>query len=164
MSRSGSRWRRHGSCWPSCSRAAARRDRHAFDPLSRSDPAACSAIPRACTPRRSAIRIRHGADPYQRDSRLWRRGALRDVDQSRPHLRPQTSGLPSSASTATRARRTQARPQPRLSLAANRTIVEIWPKGETEWVEVPCAGEWFPDAFIGRMANVQRFAPARMRS
>ncbi|TIR96909.1 MAG: gfo/Idh/MocA family oxidoreductase, partial [Mesorhizobium sp.] len=23
---------------------------------------------------------------------------------------------------------------------------------------VPLTGEWFPDAFVGRMANVQRFA------
>ena len=36
---------------------------------------------------------------------------------------------------------------------------ELWirPKGETEWVEVPLQGSWFPDAFIGRMANLQRF-------
>lgn len=36
---------------------------------------------------------------------------------------------------------------------------ELWirPKGETEWVEVPLHGSWFPDAFIGRMANLQRF-------
>ncbi|RUV35745.1 Gfo/Idh/MocA family oxidoreductase [Mesorhizobium sp. M7A.F.Ca.MR.148.00.0.0] len=37
-------------------------------------------------------------------------------------------------------------------------VLEIYPKGGTDWVEVPLAGEWFPDAFIGRMANVQRFA------
>jgi len=30
-------------------------------------------------------------------------------------------------------------------------------KGETEWVAVPLRGAWFPDAFIGRMANLQRF-------
>ena len=37
---------------------------------------------------------------------------------------------------------------------------ELWirPKGETEWHQVPLAGAWFPDAFIGRMANLQRFA------
>ncbi len=36
---------------------------------------------------------------------------------------------------------------------------ELWirGKGETEWVEVPLRGSWFPDAFIGRMANLQRF-------
>lgn len=36
---------------------------------------------------------------------------------------------------------------------------ELWirPKGEPEWVEVPLRGSWFPDAFIGRMANLQRF-------
>jgi len=36
---------------------------------------------------------------------------------------------------------------------------ELWirPKGETEWVAVPLHGAWFPDAFIGRMANLQRF-------
>ena len=30
-------------------------------------------------------------------------------------------------------------------------------KGEAEWVRVPLHGGWFPDAFIGRMANLQRF-------
>lgn len=37
-------------------------------------------------------------------------------------------------------------------------ILEIYPKGGDGWVTVPLAGAWFPDAFIGRMANVQRFA------
>ncbi|MEO5758627.1 MAG: Gfo/Idh/MocA family oxidoreductase [Mesorhizobium sp.] len=37
-------------------------------------------------------------------------------------------------------------------------VLEIYPKGGTDWVSVPLAGEWFPDAFVGRMANVQRFA------
>lgn len=27
-----------------------------------------------------------------------------------------------------------------------------------EWTEVPLQGRWFPDAFVGRMANLQRFA------
>ena len=31
-------------------------------------------------------------------------------------------------------------------------------KGEAEWVNVPLHGGWFPDAFVGRMANLQRFA------
>ena len=30
-------------------------------------------------------------------------------------------------------------------------------KGETDWAHVPLVGGWFPDAFIGRMANLQRF-------
>jgi len=37
-------------------------------------------------------------------------------------------------------------------------IVEIYPKGGDGWVAVPLSGSWFPDAFVGRMANVQRFA------
>jgi predicted dehydrogenase len=37
-------------------------------------------------------------------------------------------------------------------------ILEIYPKGGTDWVAVPLTGEWFPDAFVGRMANMQRFA------
>jgi predicted dehydrogenase len=37
-------------------------------------------------------------------------------------------------------------------------VLEIFPKGGTDWVAVPLAGKWFPDAFVGRMANVQRFA------
>ncbi|MBA3447996.1 MAG: Gfo/Idh/MocA family oxidoreductase [Pseudaminobacter sp.] len=34
----------------------------------------------------------------------------------------------------------------------------IHPKGGGDWVDVPLQGAWFPDAFVGRMANVQRFA------
>ena len=37
-------------------------------------------------------------------------------------------------------------------------ILEIHPKGGDGWVAVPLCGAWFPDAFVGRMANVQRFA------
>jgi len=37
---------------------------------------------------------------------------------------------------------------------------ELWiqAKGEPDWVQVPLQGGWFPDAFVGRMANLQRFA------
>lgn len=36
---------------------------------------------------------------------------------------------------------------------------ELWikAKGEPDWVQVPLQGGWFPDAFVGRMANLQRF-------
>ncbi|CZT36822.1 Gfo/Idh/MocA family protein [Rhizobium sp. 9140] len=34
----------------------------------------------------------------------------------------------------------------------------IYPAGGSGWTEVPLQGTWFPDAFIGRMANLQRFA------
>lgn len=37
-------------------------------------------------------------------------------------------------------------------------ILEIYPKGGEGWVSVPLEGAWFPDAFAGRMANLQRFA------
>jgi predicted dehydrogenase len=37
-------------------------------------------------------------------------------------------------------------------------ILEIYPKGGDGWVTVPLEGTWFPDAFVGRMANLQRFA------
>jgi predicted dehydrogenase len=37
-------------------------------------------------------------------------------------------------------------------------ILEIYPKGGDAWIAVPLEGEWFPDAFVGRMANLQRFA------
>jgi predicted dehydrogenase len=37
-------------------------------------------------------------------------------------------------------------------------ILEIHPKGGDDWVTVPLKGSWFPDAFVGRMANLQRFA------
>lgn len=37
-------------------------------------------------------------------------------------------------------------------------ILEIHPKGGDGWVPVPLEGTWFPDAFTGRMANLQRFA------
>jgi predicted dehydrogenase len=33
----------------------------------------------------------------------------------------------------------------------------IRPKGEADWIDVPLRGAWFPDAFVGRMANLQRF-------
>jgi predicted dehydrogenase len=36
-------------------------------------------------------------------------------------------------------------------------ILQIYPKGGDGWVDVPLAGTWFPDAFVGRMANLQRF-------
>ena len=37
---------------------------------------------------------------------------------------------------------------------------ELWihPRGAKEWVKVDLKGSWFPDAFIGRMANLQRYA------
>ena len=37
-------------------------------------------------------------------------------------------------------------------------VLEIYPRGGADWITVPLAGEWFPDAFVGRMANVQRYA------
>jgi predicted dehydrogenase len=37
-------------------------------------------------------------------------------------------------------------------------ILEIYPKGGDGWVTVPLRGAWFPDGFVGRMANLQRFA------
>lgn len=36
--------------------------------------------------------------------------------------------------------------------------LSIRPRGQTDWVDVPLQGVWFPDAFVGRMANLQRFA------
>jgi predicted dehydrogenase len=36
-------------------------------------------------------------------------------------------------------------------------ILEIHPKGGEDWIAVPLKGAWFPDAFVGRMANLQRF-------
>ena len=37
---------------------------------------------------------------------------------------------------------------------------ELWilPTGGSDWVEVKLEGAWFPDAFVNRMANLQRFA------
>lgn len=37
---------------------------------------------------------------------------------------------------------------------------ELWiaTGAKTGWVQVPLAGPWFPDAFVGRMANLQRAA------
>ncbi|MDP2118855.1 MAG: Gfo/Idh/MocA family oxidoreductase [Hoeflea sp.] len=37
-------------------------------------------------------------------------------------------------------------------------ILEIRPRGGDSWIPVPLEGAWFPDAFVGRMANLQRFA------
>jgi predicted dehydrogenase len=36
-------------------------------------------------------------------------------------------------------------------------MLQIYPKGGDGWVDVPLVGTWFPDAFVGRMANLQRF-------
>jgi predicted dehydrogenase len=36
--------------------------------------------------------------------------------------------------------------------------LEIYPAGGDGWVDVPLRGAWMFDAFIGRMANLQRFA------
>lgn len=36
-------------------------------------------------------------------------------------------------------------------------ILEIYPRGGSDWVAIPLQGAWFPDAFVGRMANLQRF-------
>jgi predicted dehydrogenase len=37
---------------------------------------------------------------------------------------------------------------------------ELWirPDGGEDWISVPLEGAWFPDAFLNRMANLQRFA------
>ncbi|MBB5573080.1 MULTISPECIES: Gfo/Idh/MocA family protein [Rhizobium] len=37
---------------------------------------------------------------------------------------------------------------------------DLWirPAGGSDWVEVKLEGAWFPDAFVNRMANLQRFA------
>lgn len=37
-------------------------------------------------------------------------------------------------------------------------ILEIFPKDGDGWINVPLQGAWFPDAFMNRMANLQRFA------
>lgn len=37
-------------------------------------------------------------------------------------------------------------------------VLMIHPKGSSQWIDVPLTGGWFPDAFVGRMANLQRFA------
>lgn len=34
----------------------------------------------------------------------------------------------------------------------------IRPAGGNEWIDVPLQGAWFPDAFVNRMAQLQRFA------
>jgi predicted dehydrogenase len=36
--------------------------------------------------------------------------------------------------------------------------LEVIAAGETSWTDVPLIGNWFPDAFIGTMSNLQRFA------
>ena len=35
--------------------------------------------------------------------------------------------------------------------------LEIFTRSSPEWLTVPLTGRWFPDAFIGTMANLQRF-------
>ncbi len=36
--------------------------------------------------------------------------------------------------------------------------LEIFTSSQKEWNEIPLVGHWFPDAFIGTMSNLQRFA------
>ncbi len=36
-------------------------------------------------------------------------------------------------------------------------ILELIRTGDTEWTTIPLEGSWFPHAFIGRMANMQRY-------
>jgi len=36
-------------------------------------------------------------------------------------------------------------------------ILQIYPRGGDGWIDVPLKGTWFPDGFVGRMANLQRF-------
>lgn len=36
-------------------------------------------------------------------------------------------------------------------------VLQIHPKGGDDWIDVPLTGTWFPDGFVGRMANLQRF-------
>ena len=35
---------------------------------------------------------------------------------------------------------------------------ELWINADGAWAQVPLTGGWFPDAFVGRMANLQRYA------
>jgi predicted dehydrogenase len=37
-------------------------------------------------------------------------------------------------------------------------VLEIHPRGGADWIAVPLRGSWMFDAFMGRMANLQRFA------
>jgi predicted dehydrogenase len=36
--------------------------------------------------------------------------------------------------------------------------LEVFARSRPEWIEVPLAGGWFPDGFVGTMSNLQRFA------
>jgi len=35
---------------------------------------------------------------------------------------------------------------------------ELWIHAGSDWVQVPLTGAWFPDGFVGKFCNVQRFA------
>jgi predicted dehydrogenase len=35
---------------------------------------------------------------------------------------------------------------------------ELWINADGDWQQIPLVGGWYPDAFVGRMANLQRFA------
>ncbi len=37
-------------------------------------------------------------------------------------------------------------------------MLQIYPRGGDGWIDVPLEGKWLPDAFVGRMANLQRYA------
>ncbi|MDI9349622.1 MAG: Gfo/Idh/MocA family oxidoreductase [Candidatus Symbiobacter sp.] len=36
-------------------------------------------------------------------------------------------------------------------------ILQIYPEGGSDWVTIPLRGAWFPEAFVSRMASLQRF-------
>jgi predicted dehydrogenase len=36
--------------------------------------------------------------------------------------------------------------------------LEVIGRSFKDWTDIPLAGRWFPDGFVGTMSNVQRFA------
>ena len=141
---------------------AARRDRGPFDPLSRSHPRLSRRSRRACTPRRSAIRRptwRRPARPRS-STMATRSAAAMSINHNHAFGRKHQVAEFRFDGTEGAALR-QARRCCSTIRAASRTNCGSGPKGETDWVEVPLHGGWFPDAFVGRMANLQRFVRRR---
>ena len=105
--------------------------------------------------------FRHGADPYDGDSRLWRRGPLGDVDQPQPRLRPQTSGRRVPFRRDWRARRTPSSGFSSTILAANRTNCGFAPRARRNGPKFLCGARGFPTLSSAEWRTCSVSAPAR---
>ncbi len=142
-------------------RSAARRDRGAFDPLSRSHPR----LPRrsrggAREDDRPSV-FRHGPDPHDGDSRLWRPSPLGHVDQSQPRASAASIRSPSSVSMGLRARRTPSSGFSLTIRAANQTNCGYGRRARRNGSRFLCEARGFPTLSSAEWRTCSVSAPAR---